>query len=111
MSGSGKKTRRRAFALLASHLDDREYAQLIRHEYLDIVSPSNPRRVYRVYAQPDKVSVIEDGVEIERLCVQAAETLPDDDVIVMHKVLILGDEQWYLETAQHSPPRSALFGS
>lgn len=107
MSSPSEEARRRAHALLASHLDDREFAQLIKYDYLEVASPSNPRRVYRVYAHPDKVSVIEDGVEIERLCLQTEDVLPDDDMILLHKVLILGDEQWYLETAQHSPPRSA----
>ena len=48
--------------------------------------------------------MVERGVVKERLCVQpTSNTLPEADVVLMHKLLIEADERMYLSTANHFP--------
>jgi hypothetical protein len=99
-------SQQRAEALLRELLTDSELGQLRETGFLEIASPSRPDRVYRVPRGPDQVLVLERGHVIERLCVQPAESgLPEADVLVMHKLLILSDEEAYLRTANHFPVR------
>jgi hypothetical protein len=49
------------------------------------------------------VQVLEGGRVVERLCVQPLDSLPEADVILMHKMLIEADESSYLATANHFP--------
>jgi uncharacterized protein YjbI with pentapeptide repeats len=91
----------RARELLRGLLGVATYEQLQRLGYLEVASPSHTGRVYRIPRFPGMVSVYEHGVAIERLCVQPTQALPDDDLVVMHKLLIEADEQRYLATANH----------
>lgn len=91
----------RAEALLAAMLAPADYRQIRRRGYLDVPSPSRPTRVYRVPRSRDQVRVYEDGRLIERLCVQSIEPVPSGDIVVMHKLMIEGDEQEYLRLANH----------
>lgn len=92
---------RRAEMLLSEILRPEEYRQLKRKGYLDIPSPSRPRRTYRVPRSRDQVRVYEDGRLIERLCIQSIEPVPYADVVVMHKLMIEGNEDEYLRVANH----------
>jgi hypothetical protein len=103
MSTINASAKRRAHLLLCDVLTDHEYIQLIISNCVDVRSPSNPRRVYRIPARPGQVTVYEDGQPVERLCLLPARALPDDDLIVLHKLLIQADEQGYLRTANHFP--------
>ncbi|HEU5368347.1 MAG TPA: hypothetical protein VFU69_07790 [Ktedonobacterales bacterium] len=90
--------------LLRDVLEQREYEQLMQRGYLDISSPSNPQRIYRIRRNGGLVSVYEQGKAIQEVCVQSTELLPRDDVVVLHKLMIQGNEQEYLAKANQFPP-------
>jgi hypothetical protein len=45
------------------------------------------------------VRVYERGIAVCNLCVQPIDSLPSDDVVVMHKLMIQGSEREYLAQA------------
>jgi hypothetical protein len=98
-----RTAQRRAHDLLMSLLTDDEFAQLIVHEYLEVRSPSNPRRVYRIPARGGLVTLYEDSRPRLRLCLQPVRPLPDDDVVAMHKLMIEGNEREYMARANRFP--------
>lgn len=85
--------------LLTDILTNDEYYQLRRRGYLEVFSPSNPNRIYRIPRNRGRVEVIESGKSVMVLCVQPTSLVPDDDVILMHKLMIEGNEQEYLSLA------------
>ena len=91
----------RAEVLLRDVLSAGQLHQLRRRGYLDVPSPSRPNRSYRIPRSRDQVRVYEDGRLIERLCVQAVEPVPTGDVVLMHKLMIEGNETEYLRLANH----------
>jgi hypothetical protein len=91
----------RAEVLLRDLLNQSQLHQLRRRGYLDVPSPSRANRTYRIPRSRDQVRVYEDGRLIERLCVQAVEPVPTGDVVVMHKLMIEGNEDEYLRLANH----------
>lgn len=91
----------RAESLLREVLSTSEYQQLRRRGYLDVPSPTRAYRIYRIPRSRDQVRVYENGRLLERLCVQAIEPMPPGDIVVMHKLLIEGNEAEYLRTANH----------
>ena len=92
---------RRADKLMREVLSEREYRQLRLCGFMDIASPNTPGRVYRIPRSRDQVRVYECGRLVERLCVQSVLSIPTGDIVVMHKLLIQGDEEEYLKTANH----------
>jgi hypothetical protein len=96
--------RGRAEALLRELLTEGEYAQLERRGYLEVRSPSQPQRTYRVPRRRGQVVVCERGIPIMRLCVQSVEPIPDGDAVLMHKLMIEGDEEAYLRIANRFGP-------
>lgn len=90
---------RRASGLLRDILTPDQFRQLIWHGYLEIPSPTEPRRVYRVPRTKGYVQVFENGRAIMRLCLQPVEYLPDADVVVLHKLMIEANEESYLQKA------------
>ncbi len=94
-----REARQRAEDLLAEVLGEEEYTELKRRGYLEIPSPSRPSRVYRVPRSRDQVRVYESGRALMRLCVGPVERVPDADVVLIHKLMIEGDEQEYLRIA------------
>jgi hypothetical protein len=103
-AGLAASAQERSLALLKAVLDEGEYQQLTRWGYLDISSPSNPQRVYRIRRNGGLVSVYEDGKAVKEVCVQPVEPLPRDDVVLLHKLMIEGNEQEYLAKANQFPP-------
>jgi hypothetical protein len=97
------KSEGRASALLRQSLSDEEWQQMERTGYLSVLSPSVPGRVYRVPTHMDQVEVHESGRLRGRLCVQPATWLPASDVVLMHKLMIEGNEEEYLRTANYYP--------
>lgn len=91
--------RERAEALLRELLDEREYQQVRKRGYVDIVSPSNARRIYRIPRFLGRVCVYEDGHVVRELCIQPVEPVPSADIVAMHKLMIQGDEEQYLAQA------------
>ena len=93
----------KAETLLRNSLTREEYRSLRTHAYIEVASPSYARRVYRIPRGPGQVAVYEGGHVTERLCLQPLESLPEADVVLMHKLLIEADEPRYLATANHFP--------
>lgn len=91
---------RRAAHLLRDVLTPEQCRQLLWYGYLEVPSPSSTCRVYRVpRARDGFVQVIENGKAVMRLCLRPVERLPDADVIVLHKLMIEANEEYYLQKA------------
>lgn len=90
---------RRAKNLLRDILTPEQFHQLVWHGYLEIPSPTVPRRVYRVPRNKGYIQVLENGRATMRLCVQPVECLPEADLIALHKLMIEADEEIYLQKA------------
>jgi hypothetical protein len=103
-----REAQERAEALLKQLLSEDEYRQLSRRGYLEVHSPSRSRRVYRVPRHQGQVKVFESGVPIMALCVQSVEPIPDGDAVLMHKLMIEGNEDEYLRVANRFEP--TLYG-
>jgi hypothetical protein len=93
------KAEARASALLRNSLSAGELQQLDATGYLNIPSPGRPGRVYRVPAHHDQVEIHESGRISGWLCVQPVGWLPVSDVVLMHKLMIEGNEEEYLRVA------------
>ncbi len=93
------RAERRAVDLLRDLLTPEQERQLLWRGYLEIPSPTEPRRVYRVPRVNGYVQVVENGRAIMRLCLQPVESLPDADVVVLHKLMIEANEEMYLQKA------------
>jgi hypothetical protein len=94
----------RAKVLLREMLSENQYQQLIKFGYLEVASPTFDSRIYRIPGSGGLVKVYERGCAVMELCLQPAEPLPDGDVVVMHKLMIEGNEQEYLQKANHFAP-------
>jgi hypothetical protein len=94
----------RARAMLREMLSDEEFGQLAEHGYLEVPSPSRPQRVYRIPGLAGRVRVYDHGREVVELCLQPTEPLPDSDLVLMHKLMILANEGEYLAKANHFAP-------
>jgi len=93
-----------AKTLLRELLSEKQYLQLRKFGYLEVVSPSIDQRIYRIPADGGMVQVYECGHAIIELCLQPAEPLPESDVVLMHKLMIEANEQEYLQKANHFAP-------
>jgi len=96
---------RRASVLLRAVLTRAQYRQLMWRGYVDIPSPRDQQRFYRVPRYPRLVGMIEQGKRKADLCLQPLEWVPDADIVVMHKLLIEADEETYLQTANRFTPK------
>jgi hypothetical protein len=102
-SKSWREAEARAELLVRSILTPEEYEKLQRNGYLDIPSPAFPQRVYRVPCGTGTVSVLERGRCVDRLCVYSTQPIPERETVVVHKLMIEGNEQDYLQQANHLP--------
>jgi hypothetical protein len=98
---------RRATTLLREMLSPEEFRQLTWLGYVDVPSPSDRNRSYRVPRTRGYVQVIDGGRAVMRLCLQPTERIPDADVVLMHKLMIEGNEAGYLDKANKFPYREA----
>lgn len=103
-----REAQERAEALLRELLTEDEYRQLTRRGYLEVPSRTRPRRIYRVPRHQGQVKVYEGGVPVMALCVQSVEPIPDGDAVLMHKLMIEGNEEEYLRIANRFEP--TLYG-
>ncbi|HEV7126666.1 MAG TPA: hypothetical protein VGN32_04400 [Ktedonobacterales bacterium] len=94
----------RSRVMLRDLLSEHEYEQLTKSGYLEVKSPSNSERTYRIPGAGGLVRVYEHDTPIMELCLQPTEPLPEGDVIVLHKLMIQGNEQEYLAKANHFAP-------
>lgn len=106
--GDWREAQERAELLLQELLTEDEYRQLNRRGYLEIPSPSQSGRTYRVPRHQGQVKVFEEGVPVMALCVQSVEPIPDADAVLMHKLMIEGNEDHYLRVANRFEP--TLYG-
>ncbi len=86
----------RAEALLAELLTVSEYAQIAKHGYLDVRSPNLENRVYRVPRRRGAVQVYDSSRLQMSLCVDPLGTIPEADIVLIHKLMIEDDEEKYL---------------
>lgn len=93
----------RSSALLREALDEREYQQLMRRGYVEVASPSHAARVYRIPCCDGRVRMYEHGRPLVELCVCPEVALPSNDMIVLHKLMIQGNEKGYLAQANKIP--------
>jgi len=93
------RAERRAADLLRDALTPEQFRQLVWRGYLEVPSPTEPLRVYRVPRTRGYIQVIENGRAVMRLCVQPVEVLPDADLVVLHKLMIEANEEHYLQKA------------
>ena len=93
------RAERRAADLLRDTLTPEQFRQLVWRNYLEVPSPTEPERVYRVPRAKGYIQVIENGRVVMRLCVQPIECLPDADIVVLHKLMIEANEETYLQKA------------
>jgi hypothetical protein len=93
------RAERRATDLLRDTLTPEQFHQLLWRGYLEIPSPTEPQRLYRVPRSKGYVQVIENGRAVMRLCLQPIECLPDADIVVLHKLMIEANEETYLQKA------------
>jgi hypothetical protein len=91
----------RAESLLRGVLTPDEYGRLSECGYLDVRSPSRPSRIYRVPRDGGIVVMRENGRAVGGLCVQPIQPVPAADTVAMHKLMIEGAEDLYLQTANH----------
>ena len=91
----------RGESLLRGVLTTDEYERLSDCGYLDVRSPSRPGRVYRVPRDGGIVVIRENRHAIGGLCIQAVQPVPASDSVAMHKLMIEGAEEIYLQTANH----------
>jgi hypothetical protein len=96
---SWSRAERRAAGLLRDTLTPEQCRQLVWRGYLEVPSPTEPLRVYRVPRTKGYVQVIENGRAVMRLCLQPIEYLPDADIVVLHKLMIEANEETYLQKA------------
>ncbi|MGI5837826.1 MAG: hypothetical protein ACOX87_15225 [Chloroflexota bacterium] len=103
LSKSWRDAEERAELLIRSLLTEEDYRKLRRDGYLDIPSPNYPQRVYRVPSGAGTVAVLEGGQCIARLCLYSTQPIPEKEAVLIHKLMIEGNEQEYLRTANHLP--------
>ncbi len=96
-----QEAEQRAETLLKSLLPQDHYSHLVRKGYLEVQSGMYPYRTYRIPRHRGSVEVYEMGRLVMSLCVQPTEAVPDADVVVMHKLMIEGNEREYLRRANY----------
>jgi hypothetical protein len=94
----------RAEELLTEMLTAEEREQLLRLGYMEVASPTIPGRVYRIPRRQDKVRVYDAGKPVALLCIGPERFVPDADVVLLHKLMIEGDEREYLRRANRWAP-------
>ena len=103
-----RQAQERAETLLRDVLSVEGYEQLQRRGYLELHSRLHSGWVYRIPRHQGQVKVFEGEIPVLALCVQSVEPIPDADAIIMHKLMIEGDEETYLRVANRFEP--TLYG-
>jgi len=96
-----QEAEQKAEQLLKILLTPDQYNHLSRKGYIEVQSAMYPYRTYRIPRHRGSVEVYEMGRLVMSLCVQPTEVVPDADVVVMHKLMIEGNEREYLRRANY----------
>ena len=104
-----REAEKKAEHLLAEMLPAGEVQALHRRGYLEIPSSRHADRVYRVPRYQGPVAVYERGVLTNLLCVRSVDPIPNADVVLLHKLMIEGNEDEYLRVANSIRPRPYSF--
>ena len=95
----GESVEQRCRQLLRDVLSDGELQDLEDTGFLMVRSPSVPGRTYRIPSAGGSVVVQEPNASAMLICVQPIARLPRADVVLMHKLMIEGNEEEYLRVA------------
>jgi hypothetical protein len=99
-STSDMKARR----LLKASLTKSEWAFLKKHSYLVVASKTYPGREYHIPRKGGMIVCFHDGVLLYEYCLQPLMLLPDDDLVLAHKLMIECSEEEFLEKANRFAP-------
>ena len=94
-----RRASRRAEDLVRHVLSDREYAQLRRESFLEVRSRRVPGRRYRIPAGGSPVAALEPDGRLLYLCLQPALPVPRQELLVIQKLLLEGDEDAFWQRA------------
>jgi hypothetical protein len=94
-----REVKRRAQALVRQVLSEREYAELRREGFLQVASQAHPGRTYRIPAGGSPVAALEPDGRVVYLCLQPAEPIPREEIVVVQKLLLEGAEEEYWRRA------------
>src|SRR6266700_1429575 len=98
------RAERRARQLLRAVLTEEQYRHLFQRRYRDIPSPSDPQRFYRVPRAHRRVHLIENEILHARLWLQPVDWVPEEDFVVIQKLMVEADGQTYLLKANRLVP-------
>ncbi len=94
-----RQASRRAEALVRHVLSDREYAQLRRDGFIEVRSRRTPGRAYRIPAGGSPAAALEPDGRVVYLCLQPAQPVPRQELLVIQKLLLEGDEDEFWRRA------------
>ncbi|MHB1005089.1 MAG: hypothetical protein ACYC3S_05535 [Chloroflexota bacterium] len=104
-----REAERRAEAMLSEMLPATDQQYLSQRGYLEVPSGKFAERRYRIPRFQGPVAVYERGSLVNLLCVRSVEPIPNADAILLHKLMIEGDEEGYLKAANSIRPRPYSF--
>jgi len=104
LSNERTDAERRAQLLISQMLDRQQQEQLTALGFLELRSQLIQGRSYRIPRRRGQVQVYEEGRHAGSLCIQPTRWVPDADLILMHKLMIEGNEAEYLRTANFFKP-------
>jgi len=104
LSSERTDAERRAQLLISQMLDRQQQEQLTALGFLELRSQLIQGRSYRIPRRRGQVQVYEEGRHAGSLCIQPTRWVPDADLILMHKLMIEGNQAEYLRTANFFKP-------
>ena len=104
LSGERSDAERRAQLLICQMLTRQQQDQLAALGFIELRSRLIQGRAYRIPRRRGQVQVYEEGRHAGSLCIQPTRWVPDADLVLMHKLMIEGNEAEYLRTANFFKP-------
>jgi hypothetical protein len=95
----------KAQRLLKASITKSEWAFLKKHSYLVVASKACPEREYHIPRKGGMIVCFHDGVPLYEYCLQPLTLLPDDDLVLAHKLMLECSEEEFLEKANRFAPR------
>ncbi|MBI4493121.1 MAG: hypothetical protein HY690_10065 [Chloroflexi bacterium] len=102
-AGVDRQALDRAEHLVQTVLSDQEHQQLQEQGYLELPSRLHQGRRYRIPARPGLVEQLDPGGRRRLLCLVPLVTLPEPELVLVHKLWIEADEEQYLRLANRIP--------